>query len=408
MDDGAPRVSALLELAALQAVHGAENFTVQDELHQQLLDLAASGALEEEAAAAQLGSQALHATLRLHSSSAASEHPGRQQQQQPPLELELRFTLPPAYPSAPSAPPPPPPSPPPQPSPSLQFASSSSEGSAAVAAVRRDAAAVAATATTSTMAANAAARCSVSVRCEGGSGGRRRPTGREWADGLASELERLAQQAALEGRPCLHELCEHAQSALDRLAAEQAGAEAEAGGASAGQQGLAAACLASSSSSSSSEEDLHEVLLIRLDHMHNRALYGRTIGSWIRELRLTGRLIFQGGLILILLEGDGDALREYLVRHRTESVDVDSRGRKCKERMMDVVVQQPLRRPLSSHQEGSGRREQPGASAAGGGGRGDRAFSDFREVQLETLEQVGQLLRRAGLGEWLRPAAGLP
>lgn len=42
-----------------------------------------------------------------------------------------------------------------------------------------------------------------------------------------------------------------------------------------------------------------------------------------------GRLIFQGNLILILLEGEGPALKDYLVRHRTENVDVDSHGRRC-------------------------------------------------------------------------------
>ncbi len=42
-----------------------------------------------------------------------------------------------------------------------------------------------------------------------------------------------------------------------------------------------------------------------------------------------GRLIFQGNLILILLEGEAPALKDYLVRHRTESVDVDSHGRRC-------------------------------------------------------------------------------
>ncbi|GIM07136.1 hypothetical protein Vretimale_11353 [Volvox reticuliferus] len=174
------------------------------------------------------------------------------------------------------------------------------------------------------------------------------------------------------------------------------------------------------STSRGSQNDELQVLLLRLDHMHNRALYGRTIGSWVRELRLTGRLIFQGNLILILLEGDGLALREYLVRHRTESVDVDSRGRKCKERMMDVLVQQPLRRQQQQqqqlHQVTQNRKQLTAVAAAatscvsredGIGSGSERAFPDYREVHLETLDQLRQLLQQVGLEEWLRPAVGL-
>jgi hypothetical protein len=43
-----------------------------------------------------------------------------------------------------------------------------------------------------------------------------------------------------------------------------------------------------------------------------------------------GRVVFLSGRsqVLIVLEGDEGALSEYLVRHRTQAVDVDSRGRK--------------------------------------------------------------------------------
>lgn len=33
------------------------------------------------------------------------------------------------------------------------------------------------------------------------------------------------------------------------------------------------------------------------------------------------------------------ALQEYLYRHRTQCIDVDSAGRKCKERMMTVLAE---------------------------------------------------------------------
>lgn len=47
-------------------------------------------------------------------------------------------------------------------------------------------------------------------------------------------------------------------------------------------------------------------------------------------------------LIWIYLEGSKDGLREYITLQRTVSVDVDSKGRKCKERMMDVLCEEQV------------------------------------------------------------------
>eukprot|EP00198_Chlamydomonas_reinhardtii_P012318 XP_001701655.1 predicted protein [Chlamydomonas reinhardtii] len=133
------------------------------------------------------------------------------------------------------------------------------------------------------------------------------------------------------------------------------------------------------------------VLLVKLDHMHNRGMYCRTLAAWVKELGLTGRLVFgPSGLLLELLTGPPARLRAYLVRHRTEAVDVDSRGRKCKERMMEVIGQRAC---------GNGP-----SSSNSGGGCGQRAFTDYREVQLSSLDEVAQLLEAAGVGDWLRPA----
>ncbi|KAK2175179.1 hypothetical protein NP493_745g01034 [Ridgeia piscesae] len=80
------------------------------------------------------------------------------------------------------------------------------------------------------------------------------------------------------------------------------------------------------------------IVLLHLDHMRAKVRYIKTIGQWAEELALTGRLICHERLILILLEGTEDDLKEYLVRHRTVSIDVDSKGRDCKERMMSVLM----------------------------------------------------------------------
>ena len=77
--------------------------------------------------------------------------------------------------------------------------------------------------------------------------------------------------------------------------------------------------------------------LLRLDHMHSKQRYSKTIVTWCAELRITGRLVFQRKLILILLEGESRDVHQYLSRHRTVAVDIDSAGRDCKERMMSVL-----------------------------------------------------------------------
>lgn len=108
--------------------------------------------------------------------------------------------------------------------------------------------------------------------------------------------------------------------------------------------------------------------LLRLDHMRDPRLYARTIGRWMRGLGISGRLLTcPPHTILIMIQGGPDAvkvgwlwrvadcpeppcyrpidplscaassLQEYLVLHRTQNVDIDSRGRPCKERLMDVI-----------------------------------------------------------------------
>lgn len=82
------------------------------------------------------------------------------------------------------------------------------------------------------------------------------------------------------------------------------------------------------------------ILLLKLDHMRNKTRYIKTITRWIDELNLNGRLFFANHLILILLTGETNNVREYLRRHKTCNVDVDSCGKPCKEKMINVLVQE--------------------------------------------------------------------
>ncbi|NXQ64433.1 RWDD3 protein, partial [Anthoscopus minutus] len=81
------------------------------------------------------------------------------------------------------------------------------------------------------------------------------------------------------------------------------------------------------------------MLLLHLDHMRAKAKYVKTVEKWASDLRLTGRLMFVGKIILILLQGDRSSIKEYLILQKTSKVDVDSGGKKCKEKMMRVLCE---------------------------------------------------------------------
>ncbi|XP_073705649.1 RWD domain-containing protein 3 [Garra rufa] len=80
--------------------------------------------------------------------------------------------------------------------------------------------------------------------------------------------------------------------------------------------------------------------LLHLDHMRSKAKYIQLIEKWASELCLTGRL-FTGKPILILLQGTKENIKEYMHLQKTVKVDVDSSGKRCKEKMMSVLCEIP-------------------------------------------------------------------
>ncbi|KAM9187217.1 RWD domain-containing protein 3 isoform 1-T1 [Mergus octosetaceus] len=92
-------------------------------------------------------------------------------------------------------------------------------------------------------------------------------------------------------------------------------------------------------SKAESTEDAIWMLLVHLDHMRAKAKYVKTVEKWASDLRLTGRLMFVGKIILILLQGDRSNIKEYLILQKTSKVDVDSSGKKCKEKMISVLCE---------------------------------------------------------------------
>ena len=87
---------------------------------------------------------------------------------------------------------------------------------------------------------------------------------------------------------------------------------------------------------SGTESDIRCCLLC-IDHMRSKVRYIKTLMSWMKELDINGFLIFYGRLIVMLVEGVSECVKDYLIRHRTVNVDVDSSGRPCKERMMKCL-----------------------------------------------------------------------
>ncbi|XP_007426783.2 RWD domain-containing protein 3 [Python bivittatus] len=87
------------------------------------------------------------------------------------------------------------------------------------------------------------------------------------------------------------------------------------------------------------EDDDVWTVLLHLDHMRAKGKYIKTVEKWCRDLNLAGRLMFMGKMILVLLQGDKQDIKEYLILQKTSKVDVDSSGKKCKEKMISVLFE---------------------------------------------------------------------
>ncbi|KAL1772018.1 RWD domain-containing protein 3 isoform X1, partial [Sigmodon hispidus] len=116
------------------------------------------------------------------------------------------------------------------------------------------------------------------------------------------------------------------------------------------------------------------ITLLHLDHMRARTKYVKTVVKWASELRLTGRLMFMGKTILILLQGDRGNIKEYLILQKTSKVDVDSSGKKCKEKMISVLSETKVQ---TEH----------------------KRFLAFEVKEYSTLEELQKEFEAAGLRE---------
>ena len=87
------------------------------------------------------------------------------------------------------------------------------------------------------------------------------------------------------------------------------------------------------------------VSLVLIDHMRSPKQYVRTLERWVVSGAFwCGRLLIPGagatqgqGIFLVLVSDDPGAMPDFVKKLRTETVDVDSSGRPCKERMARLL-----------------------------------------------------------------------
>ncbi|KAM7423535.1 hypothetical protein PAMA_000064 [Pampus argenteus] len=127
----------------------------------------------------------------------------------------------------------------------------------------------------------------------------------------------LDQAAALPPEPMVHQLVEWLQGV--EVAEDCRGGEEEV-------------------RESDKEEEWTAVL--SLDHIRSQSRYTGLLERWSRQLQLTVRLLL-GPRILVILQGARANIKEFCRLLKTAKVDVDSSGKKCKERMMKVLIESP-------------------------------------------------------------------
>ena len=90
-------------------------------------------------------------------------------------------------------------------------------------------------------------------------------------------------------------------------------------------------------------EEQRELLVIKIDHMRNSADYVKTLEKWCEQLGVQAVLLISGdqGLVFIL-EGQKSNTAHFIINWKTTNIDVDIRGKPCKERMITILHRSSL------------------------------------------------------------------
>ena len=91
------------------------------------------------------------------------------------------------------------------------------------------------------------------------------------------------------------------------------------------------------------------ICIIQLEHMRDKRNYIKTIETWSNELGINGAIIFYGKLkVLIVLLGTEVSIKSFNQNLRTQNVDIDSRGRPCKEKLSKMLCCEVLSQRTAS------------------------------------------------------------
>lgn len=82
-----------------------------------------------------------------------------------------------------------------------------------------------------------------------------------------------------------------------------------------------------------------ELLLVRIDHFHERATYVSVLRAWLEELQIAnGRVISMGTDLQLLFVAASEAQNDQLLAfYRSRDIDTNSRGELCVDRFIDVL-----------------------------------------------------------------------
>ncbi|XP_075966285.1 RWD domain-containing protein 3 isoform X1 [Anarhichas minor] len=138
----------------------------------------------------------------------------------------------------------------------------------------------------------------------------------------------LDQAAALPPEPMVHQLVEWLQQCVEVTENCRGGEEEEEG----------------REREKEKEKEEEWTAVLSLDHIRSRSRYTGLLERWTQQLQLSGRLLL-GRSILVILQGARPSIKEFCRLLRTVKVDVDSSGKKCKERMMKILTESPTSSP---------------------------------------------------------------
>ena len=82
--------------------------------------------------------------------------------------------------------------------------------------------------------------------------------------------------------------------------------------------------------------------VVWLDHIRSTKRYYKFFEDCSKSLCLFMHLLHHDSLIYLIVQGTKSSVQEYLKLHRTSLVDIDSSGKPCKEKMLQVIEQRAL------------------------------------------------------------------